>query len=115
MIDLEKLPTHILGALRKRHGVEDDDTSEDAAIAQMCAEEAFCEYCNWHGLLGWGLRLANALDLIRAASDEVSPEVIALRARVAELEAMIDAICFAETTEAQEAAIERITALRAKW
>ena len=115
MIDPEKLPTHILEALRQKLGLHSDDTSGDDRIARMNVDDAWRAYCQWYGIFARAVALTRTIDAIREASDEVSPEVAALRARVAELEAMIDAICRADTTEAQETAIERITALRAKW
>ena len=35
-------------------------------IKNMTAEEAFEAYCCWNGLIGWGGKLINALDDLRA-------------------------------------------------
>ena len=47
MMDLKVLPSHITEDLIKRGNSKED-------IAKMSPEEAFNEYCNWHGLQGWG-------------------------------------------------------------
>ncbi len=37
-------------------------------IAAMSPELAFEEYCDWHGLIGWGSTLIEVLDAARAAN-----------------------------------------------
>ncbi len=39
----------------------------DAFIEGSGPEQLFDEYCNWHGLIGWGPRLIRALDELRSA------------------------------------------------
>jgi len=41
----------------------------DERIANMSPEFAFIEYCNWHGLLGWGGELIDVIDSLRAADE----------------------------------------------
>jgi len=47
MMDLKVLPRHITEDLVKRGHSEED-------VAKMYPQELFDEYCNWHGLQGWG-------------------------------------------------------------
>jgi hypothetical protein len=46
-MDISKTPANVLAALRNRG-------HDDEAIAAMSPQSAFREYCDWHGLLGWG-------------------------------------------------------------
>lgn len=63
MLDLDHIPEPILADLEKRgHSRED--------VAQMSAEGAFSEYCNWRGLLGWGPRLWQAVACFKRAAQE---------------------------------------------
>ena len=39
----------------------------DLEISKMTPDEAFDEFCMWHGLIGWGDTLRNALNNLRAA------------------------------------------------
>ncbi len=55
-----KIPVFILADWKER-----DLSHKD--IERMTAEELFTEYCNWHGLFGWGDVLINALDQLREA------------------------------------------------
>jgi len=56
-----KLPEDLLACLLNRgHSV--------AAISEMTADDVFDEFCNWHGLIGWGSTLRNAMDAANAAS-----------------------------------------------
>lgn len=48
-------------------------------IKQMPPEEAFDEYCNWHGLIHWGPRLRGVLDNLKEAAQV--PDQRAERAR----------------------------------
>ena len=61
MINPDKLPEDIYMDLVER-GVTPAD------FENFSAEKMFCEYCNWHGLHGWGAHLAVVLDKIREAS-----------------------------------------------
>ncbi len=60
MIDLKVLPKHITEDLIKRgHSKE--------TIAKMSPEEVFNEYCNWHGLQGWGESLWEVIHELKDA------------------------------------------------
>lgn len=59
-MDISQIPDFVLDALRQR-GHNDED------IADMSAEEAFSEFCDWFGLSGWADRLIIALDHLREA------------------------------------------------
>ena len=72
MLDINKIPPHILGNLKDR-----GHTNEE--IAMMTPKKAFSEYCNWHGLSGWGDSLAQAIKSLdesetfeRAMEDELT-------------------------------------------
>lgn len=39
---------------------------DDEAISEMSPEEAFGEYCMWHGLIGYGPILVKVLGELRA-------------------------------------------------
>lgn len=47
MLNTKTLPANLLDALHKRGHA-------DEQIAEMTPAEAFDEFCNWHGLSGWG-------------------------------------------------------------
>ncbi len=47
-----KYPEYIMSKLRQRRGLEKYDTSKDADINSMSADEVFGEICIWDGLLG---------------------------------------------------------------
>jgi hypothetical protein len=61
-----------IDALSKRWSWRDaDDLSEDETVARIdkiSPERAFAEYCQWHGLIGWGPDLIAVLDNLRARS-----------------------------------------------
>lgn len=61
MLDLRKISVEMTKTLRARGHA-------DQAIAAMTPEEAFGEYCKWHGLLNWADILIAALDNLRAAA-----------------------------------------------
>lgn len=63
MLDIAKIREGVINDIKSR------DISE-AEIAEMTAEQAFIEYCNWHGLYQWGSMLINVLDMLRAADDK---------------------------------------------
>lgn len=70
-LDVEKLRSDFVAALKKRGHT-------DADIAAMTPEEAFGEYCTWHGLLGWGPKLWAAVMTAQQASVRAdNPESIA--------------------------------------
>lgn len=46
-IAIEKIPSQVVDALHERR-------FSDSEIEQMEPEQMFREYCNWHGLIGWG-------------------------------------------------------------
>jgi hypothetical protein len=58
---LKKIPERVLNDLRERG-------HDDEAIAAMTPEKAFCEYCEWNGLIGYGPSLIHALDELRKAA-----------------------------------------------
>ena len=47
MLDLTVLPDELIQALKKRGHSEIE-------IQKMEPDRAFSEFCNWHGLSGWG-------------------------------------------------------------
>ncbi|MFM0608666.1 hypothetical protein PQR05_29470 [Paraburkholderia sediminicola] len=51
-MNIPETPANVLAALRKRG-------HDDEAIAAMSPQFAFSEYCDWHGLIGWGDELWN--------------------------------------------------------
>ena len=54
MIDLANIDPDVLDALRHRgHG--------ENGIARMSPDEAFDEFCMWHGLVGWGPTLRRVM------------------------------------------------------
>jgi hypothetical protein len=60
-MEYNKMPDFVIDALHLRgHKTQD--------ISAMTPEEAFVEYCDWHGLCGWGSILISALDSLRAAN-----------------------------------------------
>ncbi len=60
MLDLEKIPPHILESLRKR-GLSDD------RIRALSPQSAFDEHCNWMGLPGRGLGLFDDVEALKKA------------------------------------------------
>jgi hypothetical protein len=60
-MDVGKIPVYLLDDLKERgHSAE--------AITRMTAEKAFDEYCEWHGLCGWGMNLRHAMEAFRKAT-----------------------------------------------
>lgn len=57
---IEKINHKVLSALRNRGNTDEE-------ISAMTPDEAFDEFCMWHGLIGWGDTLRNALNNLRAA------------------------------------------------
>lgn len=68
----------VLLALQKRGHSEKE-------IAGMSPKEAFIEYCEWNGLLGWGEKLWNQVMLLSGSVSEVPAlEPIALHGRLSD-------------------------------
>ena len=64
------IPGDVLGAIRMRRGAKsEEDDSFDAEIDKedMDAERLFMEFCEWHGLSGYGIILIEVLDTLRYA------------------------------------------------
>ncbi|WP_159585966.1 hypothetical protein [Chelativorans xinjiangense] len=49
-----------------RHSAMEYREFEDEVIARMTPEEAFAEFCEWHGLIGWARTLMAVHDSARA-------------------------------------------------
>lgn len=45
-------PESIMKALRKREGLDEDDTSLDSELSQLSKNRAFKEVLSWHGFIG---------------------------------------------------------------
>ena len=60
-LKIDDLNGDTLDALRERG-------HSDEQIEAMSPSEAFSEYCNWHGLLGWGNELWSPLMLLIRSS-----------------------------------------------
>lgn len=72
-IDISKVEPSVLSALRKR-------SQTDQTISGLSPEEAFEQYCEWHGIIRWADTLVKVLDNLRAASvippvAEVTPAI----------------------------------------
>ena len=67
---ISRIREDILDAVRNRFDVEYDDDSQDQNIEKLSAEELFIEYCERHGLIGWGRTLIGVLDSLRMAEQE---------------------------------------------
>lgn len=65
MLNTKTLPANLLDALHKRGHA-------DEQIAEMTPAEAFDEFCNWHGLSGWGGELWSLMGKLQ---NEVTPEM----------------------------------------
>ena len=61
-MDIDKIPPHILKDLRER--------CDDEEIKGCSAEYLFNEYCEWHGLKGWGEPLLNTLSSLKRAEEK---------------------------------------------
>lgn len=70
MVDkvIEKLPEHIVTAIRMNYGLDADDSSQDEVIFSKSPDEQFKMFCEWHGLIGWSKTLSESLDSIRVAN-----------------------------------------------
>lgn len=60
-MDTNQLNEDIMEALQERG-------FDVADIARMSTEEAFSEYCEWHGLIRWGYRLHKVHEAISKAN-----------------------------------------------
>jgi hypothetical protein len=58
MIDIEMIPSHVMDDLQER-GLSVE------LIRRSSPEFLFSEYCNWHGLIGWGAKLMAVSDALR--------------------------------------------------
>lgn len=47
------LPEFVLKAIRQRHGMDENDKSNDASFNKMTLERALDEYLKWEGISGW--------------------------------------------------------------
>lgn len=54
MLDINQIPSNIVQDLISRG-------HDHESITQMTPAEAFDEYCSWHGLIGWGYTLREAI------------------------------------------------------
>lgn len=48
-----KYPTYVMKCLRKRRGLDENDTSQDERINKMKSQSAFDDLLAWNGLGGW--------------------------------------------------------------
>ena len=62
MVNIDKLPETIVEALHERG-------HSDEYISQMQPETVFIEYCEWHGLIGWGAPLWALTRIFKDASE----------------------------------------------
>ena len=70
MPDNQKLPDYIVSALRSRDWADEE-------IDDMSPDKAFDEFCEWHGLIGWGLTLRGTLNHLRRADEQQSTDLLA--------------------------------------
>lgn len=66
-MDTNQLDDDIIEALEER-GFDETD------IKRMSTEEAFSEYCEWHGLIEWGYRLHRVHEAISKANAEAQEQ-----------------------------------------
>ena len=59
----EILIDDVMESLKERGHTEDE-------ISKMSPEKAFDEYCNWHGLIGWGEPLRFVMANIQSANSK---------------------------------------------
>lgn len=59
---IESIPSEILADLRER-GLS------DAEIACASPKDAFSEWCNWHGLSGWGGTIWRVVEKMKEAGE----------------------------------------------
>lgn len=64
MINLQHIDSDIIEALRNKGFSEN-------RIESMTWDEAFDQYCEWEGLIGWGPRLRRAMANLKNAQDKV--------------------------------------------
>lgn len=57
-LNTDKMPQDLMDALTKRGWSQ-------AQIENMDAAKAFDEFCQWHGLLGWGPELRSAMETFK--------------------------------------------------
>ena len=62
-MNIEKIPNYILTDLKER-GLTPE------RIVESNVDDLFIEYCNWHGLSGWGEGLLTVLDDLNYADDD---------------------------------------------
>lgn len=55
---VNKFPDPIMRKLRERLGLEAGDTTRDAEINRYGKFDAFCEVCNWEGIVDYGFTIA---------------------------------------------------------
>lgn len=68
-MDVSKLNSDVLGAVRQNLGAEDeDDDSKDDQIAAMTPMEVFDRYLNWEGIIGYSASIWAAVDNIKEAT-----------------------------------------------
>jgi hypothetical protein len=60
MLIITNINPDVIDALKNRGHTENE-------IENMNHKQAFDEYCNWHGLCGWGPDLRNALMTLQNA------------------------------------------------
>jgi hypothetical protein len=65
-MDISKIPADILDDLRERGHT-------DTSLTLMSADEAFDEFCEWHGLINWGPRLRYVMGALAVASKAKKP------------------------------------------
>jgi predicted metal-dependent HD superfamily phosphohydrolase len=69
MLNLENLADWIKEDLLQRLGKDETDASVDHLIAAMTPEEAFEEWCSWHGL-GSGEHILATIDNLRQSKSD---------------------------------------------
>lgn len=62
-LNIDDVDHDVLDALRNRG-------HSDGRIGRMSVDEAFDEYCEWHGLPGWGSLLRRVLRNLRLVADK---------------------------------------------
>jgi hypothetical protein len=61
-MNVENIPRHILDDLQER--------CDEEEIKGCSAEYLFNEYCEWHGLRGWGEQLLHVLESLKKAEEQ---------------------------------------------
>lgn len=49
---MDKYNDDVMKAVRQSLGLDENNTSRDSDIMQMCKKDVFKHYCLWNGLLG---------------------------------------------------------------